>query len=92
MNFYLFKLRVSSGADDKLFHYRRDGIIAANSMKEAIEIVTGSYSEDLLGNDEAVIAQIIFLGGDNDDVCIIDSVKLDRLNEFFSWETSNGED
>ena len=92
MNFYLFKLRAACGVNDRRFHYQRNGIIAAESMEEAFKTVSRSYSEDPLG-DEAIITQIVFLRDDDgDNICYIDPVELDRLNEFFNSGVTNGED
>ena len=82
MNFYLFKLRVSGNADDKFFSYQRDGIVAAEDMEEAVRIVNRNYPEDPSGN-EALTAQLMFLGGSDDNICYIDTPEYNRLKEFF---------
>lgn len=82
MNFYLFRLRVSTGAGDKFFCYRRDGIVAAEDMEEALRIVGRNYSEDPSG-DAAMTTEIVFLGGTDDNICYVSVPEYDRLKEFF---------
>ena len=81
MNFYLFRLKASDYASDE-FSCQRNGIIAAESMEEALEIVNRNYLENPLG-DSAITIQIMFLGGNNDNICYVDTPEYNRLKEFF---------
>lgn len=89
MNFYLFKLRVSTGASDKSSCYQRDGIIAAETMEEAFCTINNSCLEDPL-KGTAINLQLVFIGGGgDDDICDIGTPEYDCLKEFFQDRSNN---
>lgn len=87
MNFYLFKLKVSTGASDKSSCYQRDGIIAAETMEEAFDTINNSCLGDPL-KGTAINLQLVFIGGDG-DICDIGAPEYDCLKEFFQDRGNN---
>ena len=82
MNFYLFKLKVSDDASDEFPYHQRNGIITAESMEEALEVINRNYMEDPY-RDVAITIQIVFFSNTDDNICYVDAPKYDRLKEFF---------
>lgn len=87
MGFYLFKMEIFSGVNNRSY-YCHHGIIVADSLAEAFEIVSSSYSEDPLG-DTTINAKVTFFKGDNDDcnICYISSTEFERLKVFFDFDS-----